>query len=74
MMAMMLATQIKGASVRILLCDAAGKLAVEGALFPTFEPANRGTQELLQGPMQKSTPVEICAIFSRTRNTNCPTF
>ena len=76
MMAMILATQMKtkGASVRILLYDTAGKLAVEGALFPTFEPANRGTQELLQGLMQKSTPVEVCAIFSRTRNTNRPTF
>jgi hypothetical protein len=76
MIAMMLATQMKakGASVRILLCDTAGKLAIEGAVFPTFEPANRGTQVLLQGLMQKSTPVEVCVIFSRTRNTNRPTF
>lgn len=65
MMAMVLATQMKakGASVRILLCDAGGTLAVEGASFPTFKPANRGPQELLQGLMQKSTTVEVCAIF-----------
>lgn len=65
MMAMVLATQMKakGASVRILLCDAGGTLAVEDESFPTFKPADRTPQELLQGLMQEDTPVEVCAIF-----------
>lgn len=65
MMAMVLGNQVaaKGASVRVLLCDAAATLAVQGASFPTFEPASRTPQDLLRGLMQKGATVEVCAIF-----------
>jgi len=65
MMAMVLGNQVaaKGASVRVLLCDAAARLAVQGESFPTFEPAGRTPQNLLQGLMQKGATVEVCAIF-----------
>jgi intracellular sulfur oxidation DsrE/DsrF family protein len=65
MMAMVLGNQMaaKGASVRVLLCDSAAKLAVEGESFPTFEPAGRTPQNLLQGLMEKDATVEVCAIF-----------
>jgi len=65
MMTMGLGNQVaaKGASVRVLLCDAAARLAVQGESFPTFEPAGRTPQNLLQGLMQKGATVEVCAIF-----------
>ena len=65
MMAMVLGNQVaaKGSSVRVLLCDAAARLAVRGESFPTFEPAGRTPQNLLQGLMQKGATVEVCAIF-----------
>jgi len=65
MMAMVLGNQVaaKGASVRVLLCDSAGKLAVQGESFPSFEPADKTPQDLLQGLMQKGATVEVCAIF-----------
>ena len=65
MMAMVLGSQVaaKEASVRVLLCDSAARLAVQGESFPTFEPAGRTPQNLLQGLMQKGATVEVCAIF-----------
>jgi intracellular sulfur oxidation DsrE/DsrF family protein len=65
MMAMVLSNQAadRGASVRVLLCDAAGELAVEGASFPTLKPADRSPQDLLRGLMEKGATVEVCAIF-----------
>jgi predicted peroxiredoxin len=65
MMAMVLGNQVaaKGASVRVLLCDAAARLAVEEESFPTFQPAGRTPQNLLQGLMKKGATVEVCAIF-----------
>jgi predicted peroxiredoxin len=65
MMAMVLGNQVaaKGASVRVLLCDSAARLAVEGESFPSFEPAGKTPQDLLRGLMQKGATVEVCAIF-----------
>jgi predicted peroxiredoxin len=65
MMAMVLGNRVaaKGASVRVLLCDAAARLAVEGESFPSFQPAGKTPQNLLQGLMQKGATVEVCAIF-----------
>lgn len=65
MMAMVLGNQMaaKGASVRVLLCDAAATLAVQDKSFPTFKPAGRTPQDLLQGLMKKGATVEVCAIF-----------
>ena len=51
MMAMVLGNQV------------AARLAVQGESFPTFEPAGRTPQNLLQGLMQKGATVEVCAIF-----------
>jgi intracellular sulfur oxidation DsrE/DsrF family protein len=47
----------------VLLCDSAARLAVEGESFPSFEPAGKTPQDLLQGLMQKGATVEVCAIF-----------
>lgn len=65
MMAMVLSNQAvaKGASVRVLLCDAGGELAVTGASFPGFGPQNRTAQDLLQNLMRQGATVEVCAIF-----------
>jgi predicted peroxiredoxin len=65
MMAMVLGNRVaaKGASVRVLLCDAAARLAVERESFPSFQPAGKTPQNLLQGLMQKGATVEVCAIF-----------
>jgi intracellular sulfur oxidation DsrE/DsrF family protein len=65
MMTMGLGNQVaaKGASVRALLCDSAARLAVQGESFPTFQPAGRSPQNLLQGLMQQDGTVKVCAIF-----------
>lgn len=65
MMAMVLSNQAvaKGASVRVLLCDAGGELAVEGASFPGFGPKDRTAQDLLQNLIRQGATVEVCAIF-----------
>jgi len=65
MMAMVLANQVqaKGASVRVLLCDEAGTLAVKGASFPVFRPVDRTPQQLLQSLIGKGARVDVCAIF-----------
>jgi len=65
MMAMVLANQVqaKGATVRVLLCDQAGTLAVEGTSFPVFQPVGQTPQDLLQALIDKGARVDVCAIF-----------
>lgn len=65
MMAMVLANQVeaRGASVRVLLCDQGGRLAVRGEAFPVLEPAGRTPQDLLQALIEKGARVDVCAIF-----------
>ncbi len=66
MMALILSMQAieQDRSVRILLCDAGGELALadkdEGTVF---EPAGRTPQQLLTGLIQRGVQVDVCAIF-----------
>ena len=65
MMAIVLSNQVvaRGASVRVLLCSEGGRLGIVGEDFPSFEPAGRTPQELLQNLMANGVTVEVCAIF-----------
>lgn len=66
-MALILATHYvrAGSPARILLCDAAGEMAVEGAEMgsTTVEPAGRAPREMLRGLIDAEVTVEVCAIF-----------
>lgn len=65
MLAMVLATQTvaKGQSVRVLLCDKAGDLALKGSRETKFKPAGKSPQDLLKGLMAKGVKVEVCALY-----------
>ena len=65
MMSMVLSNQVlnRGASVRVLLCSAGGRLGVADEEFPMFEPADRSPQQLLQNLINEGATVEVCAIF-----------
>ena len=65
-MAMVLANQVEAqrASVRILLCDPAGTLAMKGTLFPVVQPEDHRTpKDLLQVLIDKRVRVDGGAIF-----------
>jgi len=51
------------ASVRILLCDAAGDIAVTGAELPKLKPRDVTTQQMLQGVIKAGAKVEVCALY-----------
>jgi hypothetical protein len=51
------------ASVRILLCDAAGDMAVNGQSGPALKPRNVTTQQMLQGLIKGGAKVEVCALY-----------
>jgi hypothetical protein len=51
------------ASVRVLLCDAAGDIAVAGQELPTLKPRNVTAQQMLQGLIQAGAKVEVCALY-----------
>ncbi len=51
------------ASVRVLLCDAAGDIALAGKEMPTLKPRNVTAQQLLQGLIQGGARVEVCALY-----------
>jgi sulfur relay (sulfurtransferase) complex TusBCD TusD component (DsrE family) len=51
------------ASVRILLCDAAGDIAVNGQSGPALKPRNVTTQQMLQGLIKGGAKVEVCALY-----------
>jgi len=63
--ALVLATQAlqQNAQVRVLLCDAAGDIAVRGQTLPALKPRNVTTQQLLQGVIQAGAKVEVCALY-----------
>jgi predicted peroxiredoxin len=65
MMAMVISTQTvaQGRSVRVLLCDAAGKLALKGSKETTFKPSGKSPQALLKGLIAKGVKVEVCALY-----------
>ena len=51
------------ANVRILLCDAAGDIAVTGAELPKLKPRDVTTQQMLQGVIKAGAKVEVCALY-----------
>ena len=64
-MALVLTTQMveQGQSARILLCDAAGELAVAAYDPPKLAPRDVSPKDMLMGLMQRGVPVEVCALF-----------
>ncbi len=63
--ALVLATQAleQKASVRVLLCDAAGDLAVAGSPQTVLKPRNVTPQQMLQGLIRNGATVEVCALY-----------
>ncbi len=51
------------ATVRVLLCDAAGDIAVAGKEMPVLKPRNVTPQQMLQGLLQAGVKVEVCALY-----------
>lgn len=51
------------AGVRVLLCDAAGDIALVGKEMPTLKPRNVTPQQMLQGLIKAGAKVEVCALY-----------
>jgi hypothetical protein len=51
------------ASVRVLLCDKAGDIAVTGVELPRLKPRDMTTQQMLQGVIKAGARVEVCALY-----------
>lgn len=51
------------ASVRVLLCDAAGDIALTGQAMPALKPRNVTPQQMLQGLIKGGAKVEVCALY-----------
>jgi hypothetical protein len=51
------------AAVRVLLCDAAGDIALAGKEMPTLKPRNVTPQQMLQGVIKAGAKVEVCALY-----------
>ena len=51
------------ASVRVLLCDKAGDIAVIGVELPKLKPRDVTTQQMLQGVIKAGAKVEVCALY-----------
>lgn len=51
------------ATVRVLLCDAAGDIALTGKEMPTLKPRNVTPQQMLQGVIKAGAKVEVCALY-----------
>ena len=51
------------AQVRVLLCDEAGKIALNGQSLPALKPRNVTPQQMLQGLIKGGAKVEVCALF-----------
>jgi predicted peroxiredoxin len=51
------------ASVRVLLCDKAGDIAVVGQELPKLKPRDVTTQQMLQGVIKAGAKVEVCALY-----------
>jgi hypothetical protein len=49
--------------VRVLLCDAAGDVAVVGKEMPALKPRNVTPQQMLQGLLKAGAKVEVCALY-----------
>ena len=64
-MAMVLATQMveQKASVRMLLCGAAGQLALKTYEPAALKPRNVTPKQMMTGLMKAGAAVEVCALF-----------
>ena len=51
------------ATVRVLLCDAGGDIAVVGKDMPLLKPKNVTAQQMLQGLIKAGAKVEVCALY-----------
>lgn len=51
------------AGVRVLLCDAAGDIALAGRQMPTLKPRDVTPQQMLQGLIKGGARVEVCALY-----------
>jgi hypothetical protein len=51
------------ATVRVLLCDAAGDIALVGQALPKLKPRDVTTQQILQGVIKAGAKVEVCALY-----------
>lgn len=51
------------ASVRVLLCDKAGDIAVVGQELPKLKPRDVTPQQMLQGVIKAGAKVEVCALY-----------
>lgn len=51
------------AQVRVLLCDAAGDIALVGHHMPALKPRNVTPQQMLQGLIKEGAKVEVCALY-----------
>lgn len=51
------------AAVRVLLCDAAGDIALTGKEMPSLKPRNVTPQQMLQGLIKGGAKVEVCALY-----------
>lgn len=49
--------------VRILLCDAAGDIAINGHTGPALKPRNATPAQMLQGLIKAGAKVEVCALY-----------
>lgn len=51
------------ATVRVLLCDKAGDIALAGVELPKLKPRDVTTQQILQGVIKAGAKVEVCALY-----------
>jgi len=51
------------AGVRVLLCDAAGDIALAGQQMPALKPRDVTPQQMLQGLIKGGAKVEVCALY-----------
>ena len=51
------------AAVRVLLCDAAGDIAVTSKGGPALKPRNVTPQQMLEGVIKAGAKVEVCALY-----------
>jgi sulfur relay (sulfurtransferase) complex TusBCD TusD component (DsrE family) len=51
------------ANVRVLLCDAAGDIALAGKEGAALKPRNVTPQQMLQGLIKAGAKVEVCALY-----------
>jgi sulfur relay (sulfurtransferase) complex TusBCD TusD component (DsrE family) len=55
------------AAVRVLLCDAAGDIALAGLDTQALKPRNVTPQQMLQGLVKNGAKVEVCALYLPNR-------